>query len=51
MSHSNKATPEAIEAWKKAAAKQSPDGDLGRLDWHTPEGLTVEGVMLRTCRP
>ena len=42
MSHSNKATPEAIEAWKKAAAKQSPDGDLSRLDWHTPEGLTVK---------
>ena len=42
MSNSNKATPEAIEAWKKAAAKQSPDGDLSRLDWHTPEGLTVK---------
>ncbi|MGV1016095.1 MAG: methylmalonyl-CoA mutase [Fluviibacter phosphoraccumulans] len=42
MSHSNKATPEAIEAWKKAAAKQSPEGDLSRLDWHTPEGLTVK---------
>jgi len=36
-----------LEAWKKAAAKQAPDGDLGRLDWHTPEGIVVHPLYVR----
>ena len=36
-----------FEAWKKAAAKQAPDGDLGRLDWHTPEGIVVHPLYVR----
>ncbi|HKX93076.1 MAG TPA: methylmalonyl-CoA mutase [Methylibium sp.] len=35
-------SPEALAAWQKAAAKQSPGGDLGKLNWVTPEGLTVK---------
>ena len=31
-----------LEAWKKAAAKQAPGGDIGKLNWITPEGLTVK---------
>jgi len=35
-------SPEALAAWQKAAAKQSPGGDLSKLNWVTPEGLTVK---------
>ena len=31
-----------LEAWNKAAAKQAPEGDLQKLSWVTPEGLTVK---------
>ncbi|ATE61043.1 methylmalonyl-CoA mutase [Thauera sinica] len=31
-----------LEAWKKAAARQAPGGDLDKLNWTTPEGLTVK---------
>ncbi|NMG64622.1 methylmalonyl-CoA mutase [Azoarcus indigens] len=31
-----------LEAWNKAAAKQAPNGDLQKLNWVTPEGLTVK---------
>ena len=31
-----------LEAWKKAAAKAAPGGDVSALDWVTPEGLTVK---------
>ncbi|MBU3989418.1 MAG: methylmalonyl-CoA mutase, partial [Gammaproteobacteria bacterium] len=32
----------ALDAWQKAAAKTAPDGNLQKLDWTTPEGLTVK---------
>ncbi|HWH72937.1 MAG TPA: methylmalonyl-CoA mutase, partial [Methylibium sp.] len=35
-------SPEALAAWRKAAAKQAPGGDLDALNWHTPEGLVVK---------
>ena len=35
-------SPVALAAWQKAAAKQSPGGDLSKLNWVTPEGLTVK---------
>ena len=35
-------TPATLEQWGKAAAKQSPGGDVGSLNWTTPEGLTVK---------
>jgi methylmalonyl-CoA mutase len=31
-----------VEVWNKAAAKSAPDGDVTRLNWVTPEGLTVK---------
>jgi methylmalonyl-CoA mutase len=37
-------TPAAaeLEAWRKAAAKSAPGGDLEALNWVTPEGLVVK---------
>ncbi|MDP1525387.1 MAG: methylmalonyl-CoA mutase [Rhodocyclaceae bacterium] len=39
-------TPEVnvpgLDAWNKAAAKSAPDGDVSKLNWTTPEGLTVK---------
>ena len=32
----------ALDAWRKAAAKAAPGGDLAALDWHTPEGIVVK---------
>jgi methylmalonyl-CoA mutase len=31
-----------LDAWKKAAAKSAPSGDVARLNWITPEGLAVQ---------
>jgi methylmalonyl-CoA mutase len=32
----------SIDQWKRAAAKSAPDGDLGKLAWHTPDGIVVK---------
>jgi len=32
----------SIEQWRRAAAKSAPGGDLGALDWHTPDGIVVK---------
>ena len=34
--------PADLDAWKKAAAKAAPGGQLDALNWVTPEGLTVK---------
>jgi methylmalonyl-CoA mutase len=31
-----------LEAWRKAAAKSAPGGDVDALNWVTPEGLVVK---------
>jgi len=31
-----------LDAWRTAAAKSAPGGDVDALDWHTPEGLVVK---------
>ncbi len=36
------AAPPGLDAWRRAAAKSAPGGDLRALDWVTPEGLTVK---------
>ena len=36
-----------LDAWEKAAAKQSPGGDVGNLVWNTPEGLAVKALYTR----
>ncbi len=33
---------ENLDAWEAAAAKQAPGGDVSKLNWQTPEGLTVK---------
>jgi len=32
----------SVDQWKRAAAKSAPEGDLGKLDWHTPDGIVVK---------
>jgi methylmalonyl-CoA mutase len=34
--------PASLEAWAKAAAKSAPGGDIGALNWQTPDGITVK---------
>ena len=34
--------PATIEQWAQAAAKSAPGGDVSRLNWATPEGITVK---------
>ncbi|MFZ5511451.1 MAG: methylmalonyl-CoA mutase [Pseudomonadota bacterium] len=36
-----------LDLWEKAAAKSAPGGDIGKLDWHTPEGITVKPLYTR----
>ena len=31
-----------ITEWEKAAAKSAPGGDLNKLNWGTPDGITVK---------
>ena len=42
MSKYPEVTVPGIDAWNKAAAKSAPQGDLAKLAWTTPEGLTVK---------
>jgi methylmalonyl-CoA mutase len=36
-----------MEAWTKAAAKAAPGGDVSKLNWQTPEGLTVKALYTK----
>ena len=36
------ASSASLEAWQQAAARSAPGGDLSRLNWVTPEGITVK---------
>ncbi len=36
------ADPEALAAWRAAAARSAPGADLAALDWHTPDGIVVK---------
>ena len=42
MSHDKHLDPDALAAWRTAAAKSAPGGDVEALNWVTPEGLTVK---------
>jgi methylmalonyl-CoA mutase len=42
MSKHPEVTVPGLDTWAKAAAKSAPDGDVARLNWTTPEGLTVK---------
>jgi len=37
-----KAEDARLVAWRSAAARSAPEGDLARLDWTTPEGIVVK---------
>ena len=37
----------SLEAWAKAAAKAAPSNDVARLNWITPEGLTVKPLYTK----
>ena len=34
--------PATLASWAKAAAKSAPGGDVGALNWTTPEGISVK---------
>ncbi|OYT86544.1 MAG: methylmalonyl-CoA mutase [Burkholderiales bacterium PBB6] len=42
MSNAPEFTPVTLDQWAKAAAKSAPGGDVGALNWVTPEGITVK---------
>ena len=47
MSKSPEVSIPSIDAWQKAAAKSAPGGDPARLDWVTPEGITVKPLYTK----
>ncbi|WP_300451614.1 methylmalonyl-CoA mutase [Accumulibacter sp.] len=50
MSNANKAAPLVpanLEAWKKAAAKSAPGGQVEALNWVTPEGIVVKPLYTK----
>jgi len=47
MSKYPEVTVPGLDAWAKAAAKSAPAGDVSRLNWVTPEGLTVKPLYTR----
>src|SRR5262249_13705091 len=36
-----------LDAWRAAAARSAPGGDVAALDWNTPEGITVKPLYTR----
>jgi methylmalonyl-CoA mutase len=40
-------TVPGVDAWAKAAAKAAPEGDVAKLNWQTPEGLTVKALYTK----
>ena len=42
MSHAPEFAKATAEQWARAAAKSAPGGDVGALDWVTPEGIVVK---------
>jgi len=37
----------SIDLWRKAAAKSAPGGDVGALNWKTPEGIDVKPLYTK----
>jgi methylmalonyl-CoA mutase len=40
-------TVPGLDAWAKAASKAAPESDVAKLDWQTPEGLTVKALYTK----
>ena len=36
--------PADLDAWKRAATRHAPGGDVANLNWHTPEGLELKAL-------
>ena len=34
----------ALAQWHAAAARSAPDGDVGALGWHTPDGIHIKAL-------
>ncbi len=47
MSKYPEVTVPGLDAWNKAAAKSAPGGDVSKLNWITPEGLTVKPLYTK----
>jgi methylmalonyl-CoA mutase len=48
MSDSKNAVPDySLDAWKKAAAKSAPAGNVEALSWVTPEGIKVKPLYTK----
>ncbi|HNE41032.1 methylmalonyl-CoA mutase family protein, partial [Accumulibacter sp.] len=50
MSNANNAAPQDfanLDAWKKAAAKSAPGGNVEALNWVTPEGIVVKPLYTK----
>ncbi|GBG02099.1 methylmalonyl-CoA mutase [Azospira sp. I13] len=47
VTHSQFPNSDNLDAWEKAAAKSAPGGDVGALNWKTPEGLTVKPLYTK----
>jgi len=47
MSKYPEVTVPSLDAWAKAAAKAAPEGDVAKLNWVTPEGLTVKPLYTK----
>ena len=47
MSKYPEVTVPGLDAWNKAAARSAPAGDVTKLNWVTPEGLTVKPLYTR----
>jgi len=47
MSKHPEAVVPGLDIWQKAAARSAPDGDLSKLNWTTPEGLSVKPLYTR----
>ncbi len=47
MSKYPEVTVPGLDTWNKAAAKSAPEGDVSKLNWTTPEGLTVKPLYTR----
>jgi methylmalonyl-CoA mutase len=42
MSKQDDFKPASLADWEKAAIKSAPGGNLGALNWHTPDGIAVK---------
>jgi methylmalonyl-CoA mutase len=47
MSKFPEANIPSLDTWTKAAAKSAPGGDVDKLNWVSPEGLTVKPLYTR----